>query len=122
MNNTRPKSLANGWSTVSDTGLDSYADNEESRQQKFALVSAALDISAEENDSKEARNATKQHLVRLQESVIGAVDNDLFDSIWNCSTLSKRNRFYQWIEANLNPIKSAYLEVESLNSSSKELI
>ena len=120
MNNVCSKSLVNCWSTVSDTGLDSYADNEESRQQKFDLVSAAVDISFEENDSEEARNATKQHLVRLQESVVGALDNDTFSSIWNYSTLNERNQFHRWIEANLNPLESTYLEVESLKSSPKE--
>lgn len=122
MNDTRPESLKNGWSTLSNTGLDSYADNIETRLQKFALVSAALDISVEENDSKEARNAIKQHFSRLKESVIGAVDNDTLSSVWNCSTPNERNRFCRWIEANLNPIESAYLEVEFLKSSANELI
>ena len=68
------KSLKNGWSTVGDTGLDSYGDSEQERIAKFSLVSAALDDQVENGESQQSRNAVKAHLARLKESVKGALD------------------------------------------------
>lgn len=82
MNNTRPESLENGWSTPSNAGLDSYADNFETRQQKFALILGALNIMKQENASEKARNAAKQHFSRLEEAIDGALDTNL-DKMWN---------------------------------------